>query len=145
MTAQRRIVARVLSTSHDHPDVEELYRRVRKIGSQIALSTVYRIVHVLCGVGIVEKHNFGSGKARLEVAPTRHHDHLIDVRSGKVIEFRSDEIEHLLPRIANRLGYRILEHRLELYGIPLDGTDQRHYRTTGARCSMTRGHASNRV
>jgi len=121
MTAQRRIVARVLSTSRDHPDVEELYRRVRKINSHIALSTIYRIVHALCGIGIVEKHNFGSGRARLELAPRKHHDHLIDTRSGNVIEFRSDEIERRLTEIANRLGYRIIEHRLELYGVPLDG------------------------
>jgi Fur family ferric uptake transcriptional regulator len=121
MTAQRRIVARVLSTSRDHPNVDELYRRVQKIDSQIALSTIYRIIHVLCGIGIVEKHDFGSGRARLELVPKKHHDHLIDVRSGNVIEFRSDEIERLLPRIADRLGYRILEHRLELYGVPLDG------------------------
>ena len=124
MTAQRRTVARILSASHDHPNVEELYRRVRKIDSHIALSTIYRIVHVLCKIGIVEKLNFGSGRARLEVAPTKHHDHLIDIRSRKVIEFRSDKIERLLPRIANRLGYRILEHRLVLYGIPLDGNQQ---------------------
>ena len=121
MTAQRRIVARILSTSRDHPDVEEVYHRARKINSHIALSTIYRIVHVLCRIGIVEKLNFGSGRARLEVAPTKHHDHLINIRSRKVIEFRSDKIERLLPRIANRLGYRILEHRLVLYGIPLDG------------------------
>jgi Fur family ferric uptake transcriptional regulator len=121
MTAQRRIVARVLSKSHDHPNVEELFRRVRRIDSRIALSTVYRIVRVLCKVGIVEKHDFGSGRARFEMAPTKHHDHLIDVRSGKLIEFRSNGIERLLDRIANRLGYRILEHRLELYGVPLDG------------------------
>ena len=121
MTAQRRIVARVLSTSHDHPNVEELHRRVQKIDSQIALSTIYRIVRVFCGIGIVEKHDFGSGRARLELVPKGHHDHLIDVRSGNVIEFRSDEIERLLPRIADRLGFRILEHKLELYGVPLDG------------------------
>ena len=121
MTAQRRIVARVLSTSHDHPNVEELHQRVRKIDPQIALSTVYRIVHVLRGIGIVEKHDFGSNRARLELVPKKHHDHLVDVRSGNVIEFRSDEIERLLPRIADRLGYRILEHKLELYGVPLDG------------------------
>jgi Fur family transcriptional regulator, ferric uptake regulator len=121
MTAQRRIVAGVLSTSRDHPNVEELHRRVQKIDSQIALSTIYRIVRVLCGIGIVEKHDFGSGKARLELVPNKHHDHLIDVQSGNVIEFRSDEIEGLLPQIADRLGYRILEYRLELYGVPLAG------------------------
>jgi Fur family ferric uptake transcriptional regulator len=121
MTEQRRIVARVLSTSHDHPNVEELHRRAQKIEPRIALSTIYRIVHVLCTTGIVEKHAFGSGRARLELVPNKNHDHLIDVRSGNVIVFRSDEIERLLPRIADRLGYQILEHRLELYGVPLDG------------------------
>jgi Fur family transcriptional regulator, ferric uptake regulator len=120
MTVQRRIVARVLSTSHDHPNVEQLHRRVQRIDPQIALSTIYRIVHVLCGTGIVEKHAFGSGRARLELVPNKHHNHLIDVRSGNVIEFRSDEIERLLAQIADRLGYRILEHRLELYGVPLN-------------------------
>ena len=122
MTAQRRTVARVLATSCDHPDVEELHRRVRKINSHIALSTIYRIIHEFCRIGIVEKHNFGSGKARLELAPKKHHGHLIDARSGDVIEFRSKKIERLLSEIADSLGYRILEHRLELYGVPVDGT-----------------------
>jgi Fur family transcriptional regulator, ferric uptake regulator len=122
MTAQRRLIARVLSTSRDHPDVEEVYHRARKIDSHIALSTIYRIVHALCRIGIVEKHNFfASGRARMELAPKKPHDHLIDTRSGNVIEFRSDEIERRLTEIANRLGYRIIEHRLVLYGIPLDG------------------------
>jgi Fur family ferric uptake transcriptional regulator len=120
MTSQRRIVARILSAYHDHPDVEELHRRAQKIDSQIALSTIYRIVHVLCEIGIVEKHNFGSRRARLELAHDEHHDHLIDVLSGKVIDFRSDEIERLLSEAASRLGYRILDHRLELYGVTSD-------------------------
>jgi Fur family ferric uptake transcriptional regulator len=122
MTAQRRIVARVLSASHDYPNIEELYRRVQKINPHIALSTIYRIVRVLCEIGIVERHNFGSGRTRVELTSNRHHDHLIDARSGNVIEFRSDEIERLLSEIANRLGYRIVEHRLELYGVPDRGT-----------------------
>ncbi len=134
MTAQRRIVARILSASLDHPNVEQLYRRVRKIDSQIALSTVYRIVHVLCESGIIKKVDLGSGRTRLEVAPAKHHDHLIDVRSSEVIEFRSEKIERLLPRIANRLGYRILRHRLVLYGIPLDGSQSQHCRTNKAPC-----------
>jgi Fur family ferric uptake transcriptional regulator len=113
MTGQRRIVARVLSTSHDHPDIEELHRRVRKIDSRISLSTIYRTVRLFCGIGIIEKHNFGFGRARLESAPDKHHDHLVDIHSGKVIEFRSDEIAHLLAEIANRLGYRIVGQRLE--------------------------------
>jgi len=118
MTGQRRIVARVLSTSHDHPDIEELHRRVRKIDSRISLSTVYRTVGLFCGIGIIGKHNFGFGRARLEPAPDKPHDHLVDIHSGKVIEFRSDEIAHLLAEIANRLGYRIVGQRLELYAIP---------------------------
>jgi len=142
MTAQRRTVARVLSTSRDHPDVEELYRRVRKINSHIALSTIYRIIHVLCRIGIVEKHDFGSGRARLELAPKKHHDHLIDARSGHVIEFRSDEIERRLIEIANRLGYRIIEHRLELYGVPLDGDRSAIIpNQLRAPCPMTRSQA----
>jgi Fur family ferric uptake transcriptional regulator len=120
MTSQRRIVARVLSASHDHPDIEELHRRVRKTDSQIALSTIYRIIRLFCGIGIVEKHNFGAARARLEPAPNEHHDHLIDIGSGRVIEFRSDEIECLLAEIASRHGYQIVEHRLELYGVPIE-------------------------
>jgi Fur family ferric uptake transcriptional regulator len=120
MTDQRRIVARVLSTTHDHPDIEELHRRVRKIDSRIALSTIYRTVRLLCRNGIIERHNFGVGRARLEPVPDKHHDHLIDIPSGKVIEFRSDEIERLLTKTASKLGYRIVEHRLELYAVPID-------------------------
>jgi Fur family ferric uptake transcriptional regulator len=118
MTDQRRIIARILSIAYDHPDIEELHRRVREIDSRISLSTVYRTVRLLCGFGIIEKHNFGFGRARLESAPDKHHDHLIDVHSGKVVEFRSDAIEGLLAEIANRLGYRIIEHKLELYAVP---------------------------
>jgi Fur family ferric uptake transcriptional regulator len=121
MTAQRRLVARVLSASQDHPNIEELHRRARKINSHIALSTVYRIVHAFCGFGIVEKHNFASGRTRLEVTRKARHAHLIDIRSGTVVDFRSDEIEDLLSEIANHLGYRMVEHRLELYGVPIDG------------------------
>ena len=121
LTAQRRIVARALSASHDYPSVEELHRRARKIDPQIALSTIYRIVQVLCARGIVEKHAFGFGRARLELVPNKHHYHLIDIQSGRVIEFRSNEIECLVAQIADRLGYRILERRLELYGVALGG------------------------
>jgi Fur family transcriptional regulator, ferric uptake regulator len=123
MTAQRRIVARVLSMSHDHPDIDELHRRARRIDPQIALSTIYRIVRLFCGIGIVEKHNFTGGRARLEPAPNEHHDHLIDIGSGRVIEFRSDEIEHLLAEIASHLGYQIVEHRLELYGVQIENIE----------------------
>ena len=128
ITKQRRIVASVLSTSFDHPDVEELHRRVRKIDSRISLSTVYRTVGLFCRTGIIGKHNFGFGRARLEPAPDKPHDHLVDIHSGKVVEFRSDEIEHLLTNIANQLGYRVVEHRFELYGVPIDKTDQRSHR-----------------
>ena len=121
MTKQRRIVARVLSTSHDHPDIEELHQRARKIDSGIALSTIYRTVRLFWGIGLVERLKFGVGRARLEAASDKHHDHLIDVRSGKVIEFRSDELESLLTEIASQLGYRILEHRFELYAVPVQG------------------------
>jgi Fur family ferric uptake transcriptional regulator len=123
MTAQRRIVARVLSMSHDHPDIDELHRRARRIDPQIALSTIYRIVRLFCGIGIVEKHNFTGGRARLEPAPNEHHDHLIDIGSGRAIEFRSDEIEHLLAEIASHLGYQIVEHRLELYGVQIENIE----------------------
>jgi Fur family ferric uptake transcriptional regulator len=120
MTEQRRVVARVLSTTHDHPDIEELHRRVRKIDSRIALSTIYRTVRLLCRNGIIEKHNFCVGRARLEPALDKHHDHLIDIPSGKVIEFRSDKIERLLAKTASQLGYRIIKHRLELYAVSID-------------------------
>ena len=119
MTDQRRIVARVLSTTHDHPDIEELHRRVRKIDSRIGLSTIYRTVRLLCRKGIIEKHNFGVGRARLERTTDNHHHYLIDMYSGKVVEFRSDEIERLLKEIVSQLGYRIVEHRLELYAVPI--------------------------
>jgi Fur family ferric uptake transcriptional regulator len=120
MTYQRRIVATVLSTTHDHPDIEELHRRMRKIDSRISVSTIYRTVRLLCRKGIIKKHNFGVGRGRLEPTPDKHHDHLLDIPSGKVIDFRSDEIERLLEKTANQLGYRIVEHRLELYGVPMD-------------------------
>jgi Fur family ferric uptake transcriptional regulator len=128
MTDQRRILARVLSTTHDHPDIEELHRRVRQIDSRISLSTVYRTVGLFCRTGIIGKHNFGFGRAQLEPAPDKPHNHLVDIRSGNVVEFRSDEIEHLLTDIANQLGYRIVEHRFELYAVPIDRTDQRSRR-----------------
>jgi len=119
MTDQRRIVAKVLSTTHDYPDIEELHRRVRKIDSRIGLSTIYRTVRLLCRKGIIEKHNFGVGRARLERTTDNHHHYLIDMHSGKVVEFRSDEIERLLTEIARQLGYRIVGHRLELYAVPI--------------------------
>ena len=118
MTEQRRIIARVLDASKDHPDVEELYRRASRIDPHISISTVYRTVRMFEDAGIIERHEFGDGRSRYETIPDEHHDHLIDLRSGKVIEFRDEEIERLQERIAKKLGYRLVDHRLELYAVP---------------------------
>lgn len=115
MTEQRRIIARVLSGAQDHPDVEELHRRAVAIDDNISISTVYRTVKMLEDAGIIERHDFGDGRARYEQMPDEHHDHLIDLRSGHVIEFRSEEIEALQEAIARRLGFKLRGHRLELY------------------------------
>lgn len=120
MTEQRRIIARVLSGAQDHPDVEELHRRAVAIDDNISISTVYRTVKMLEDAGIIERHDFGDGRARYEQMPDEHHDHLIDLRSGRVIEFRSEEIEELQEVIARRLGFKLRGHRLELYAVPLD-------------------------
>lgn len=120
MTEQRRIIAQVLEKSTDHPDVEELYSRASKIDSKISLSTVYRTVNLFEETGLVTKLDFKDGRARFELIPDEHHDHLIDIRSGKVIEFRNEEIEAIQEVIARRLGYRLVDHRLELYAVPLD-------------------------
>ena len=119
MTEQRRVIARVLGRSQDHPDVEELYRRASAIDDKISLATVYRTVRLFEDAGIIERHEFGDGRSRYEQMPGEHHDHLIDLRSGKVIEFRSEEIERLQDEIARRHGYKIVDHRLELYAVPL--------------------------
>lgn len=119
MTDQRRVVARVLSTSHDHPDVEELYRRAHAMDPHISIATVYRTVRLFEEAGIIERHDFRDGRSRYEETPDHHHDHLIDMRSGRVIEFVEPEIEELQERIARKLGYRLVDHRLELYGVPL--------------------------
>ena len=119
MTGQRRVIARVLSDAHDHPDVEELHRRAARLDPRISIATVYRTVRLFQEAGILERHDFGDGRARYEEVPTEHHDHLIDTRSGRVIEFRDDKIEELQREIARRLGYRLVDHRLELYGVPL--------------------------
>lgn len=124
MTDQRRVIARVLSSADDHPDVEELHRRAAAIDDNISISTVYRTVKMLEDAGIIERHEFGDGRARYEQMPDEHHDHLIDLRSGKVIEFRSEEIEHLQEEIARRLGFKLRGHRLELYAVPLDEDDK---------------------
>ena len=120
MTEQRRVVARVLSGSHDHPDVEELYRRAAAVDPHISIATVYRTVRLLEEAGIIEKHDFRDGRSRYEEVKDEHHDHLIDTRTGKVIEFYDEEIERLKSAIAERLGFRLIDHRLELYGVPLD-------------------------
>ena len=119
MTDQRRVVARVLSTSHDHPDVEELYRRAHEVDPHISIATVYRTVRLFEEAGIIEKHDFRDGRSRYEEATDEHHDHLIDMKTGQVLEFIDDEIEALQEKIAKRLGYRLVDHRLELYGVPL--------------------------
>lgn len=119
MTEQRRIIARVLEAATDHPDVEELYRRASSIDPKISLSTVYRTVNLFEEAGLVTKHDFKDGRARFEQNPDEHHDHLIDVRSGKVIEFRNEDIEAIQDLIAQKLGYKLVDHRLELYGVPL--------------------------
>lgn len=119
MTDQRRIIARVLSDSDDHPDVEEVYRRASALDSNISLSTVYRTVRLFEEEGILEKHEFRDGRARYERVDKSHHDHLIDLKSGQVIEFRNEEIEKLQKKIAEELGFKLIDHRLELYGTPI--------------------------
>lgn len=120
MTGQRRVIARVLSQSHDHPDAEELHRRAAAIDPHISIATVYRTVRLLEEAGILERHDFRDGRSRFEEVPDEHHDHLIDVQSGKVIEFHNDQIEELQRMVAEKLGYKLVDHRLELYGVPID-------------------------
>lgn len=119
MTGQRRIIAQVLSAAHDHPDVEEVYRRANKIDRRISLSTVYRTIKTLSEKGIIERHDFGAGRSRYEQASREHHDHLIDIETGRVIEFKNEEIEKIQKLIAKELGFRLVGHRLELFGVPL--------------------------
>lgn len=117
MTGQRRVIARVLSDAKDHPDVEEVHRRAHAADPRISLSTVYRTLKLLEAKGILERHDFGRGRGRYEAAEREHHDHLIDLNSGRVIEFRNEEIERLQEAIARQLGYKLVGHRLELYGV----------------------------
>jgi Fur family transcriptional regulator, ferric uptake regulator len=117
MTGQRRVIARVLCSAKDHPDVEEVYRRANEVDPRISLSTVYRTLKLFAEKGILERHDFGHGRGRYEEASTDHHDHLIDVESGRVIEFRNEAIEALQDRIARELGFKLVGHRLELYGV----------------------------
>jgi len=119
MTEQRRVIAEVLSTAEDHPDVEEVYRRASKIDDRISIATVYRTVRLFEDAGILEKHDFRDGRARYEQASEEHHDHLIDLQSGEVIEFRNEDIEKLQEFVARELGYKLVDHRLELYGVRL--------------------------
>lgn len=119
MTEQRRVIARVLSVAADHPDVEEIHRRAVEIDANISIATVYRTMRLFEESGVVERHDFQDGRARYEEATENHHDHLIDLRSGEVIEFINEEIEKLQQRIAEEHGYKLVDHRLELYGVPL--------------------------
>jgi Fur family ferric uptake transcriptional regulator len=121
MTGQRRIIARVLSEADDHPDVEEVYRRASALDPRISLSTVYRTVRLFEGAGILERHDFGDGRARYEQSGHGHHDHLINIQTGEVIEFKNEQIEKLQDTVARELGFRLIGHRLELFGVPLKG------------------------
>ncbi|MGF7159026.1 Fur family ferric uptake transcriptional regulator [Rhodoligotrophos appendicifer] len=119
MTDQRRTIARVLAQATDHPDVEELHRRASAVDDRISLATVYRTVKLLEDEGILERHDFRDGRSRYEQASEEHHDHLIDLHSGEIIEFRDEEIERLQVLIARRLGYKLVDHRLELFAVPI--------------------------
>ena len=116
LTDQRKIIAETMSASNDHPDVDELHKRVNKIDKKISIATVYRTVKLFEEAGIVEKHEFKGGKARYEESPEEHHDHLIDINSGEIIEFVDKEIEILQNKVAKKLGYKLVDHKLELYG-----------------------------
>ena len=117
LTDQRRLIAKVMSQSSDHPDVDELHKRISKIDEKVSIATVYRTVKLFEESGIIEKHDFKGGKARYEQAPDIHHDHLIDVNTGEIVEFVDEEIEKLQNKVAEKLGYKLVDHRLELYGI----------------------------
>ena len=123
ITEQRRVIARVLSEAEDHPDVEQLHRRAARIDPKISIATVYRTVRLFEDAGILDRHDFGDGRSRYEATPEAHHDHLIDVESGKVVEFVDPELEALQKQIAEKLGYRLVDHRMELYGVRLDRED----------------------
>ena len=135
MTGQRRVIARILDEAQDHPDVVELHRRAAAVDDRISLSTVYRTVKLLESEGIIERLEFRDGRSRYEQAAREHHDHLINLETGAVVEFRSEEIETLQTEIARRLGYRLVYHRLELYAVPLD---ERATRGRRRRAAVTR-------
>jgi Fur family ferric uptake transcriptional regulator len=120
MTEQRRVIAGVLSRAEDHPDVEEVHRRAAEIDAGISIATVYRTVRLFEEANILTRHDFGDGRSRYEPIAEEHHDHLIDIQTGRVIEFTNDEIERLQTEVARKLGYRLVDHRLELYGVPLE-------------------------
>lgn len=121
MTDQRRVIAKVLSTSDDHPDVEEVYARSTKVDPKISIATVYRTVRLFEEAGILERHDFRDGRSRYETVSDDHHDHLINLETGEVVEFHNDEIEELQAKIAEKLGFKLVDHRMELYGIPVKG------------------------
>ena len=125
MTDQRRVIARVLSEAKDHPDAELVYRRAVRVDPRMSIATVYRTVKLFEEANILERHDFGHGRARYEEVPKEHHDHLIDLDSGQVIEFRNDEIEQLQRLVAKELGYRLVGHRLELHGVKIEPDDDR--------------------
>lgn len=120
MTGQRRTIAKVIEGATDHPDVEMLYKRASEIDDKISIATVYRTVKLFEEAGITQRHDFGDGRARYEPISDEHHDHLIDIKTGKVIEFTNEEIEELQHKIAKKLGYKLVDHRLELYAVPLE-------------------------
>ena len=124
MTEQRRVIARVLSESTDHPDVELVYQRATERDPRISIATVYRTVKLFEEASILERHDFGDGRARYEERPEEHHDHLIDVKTGEVVEFSNEEIERLQAEVARALGYRLVDHRLELYGVRISKRDE---------------------
>lgn len=123
ITEQRRVIAKVLSDSDDHPDVELLHARASAVDPKISIATVYRTVRLFEEAGILDRHDFGDGRSRYEPVPEAHHDHLIDVETGKVVEFVDPEVEALQRQIAERLGYRLVDHRMELYGVRLSRND----------------------
>lgn len=120
LTAQRRTILKVLSEAEDHPDVEELYKRTQQIDQKISMATLYRTLKLFEENKIIERHEFGDGRGRFEICGRQHHDHLIDIHTGKVIEFQNQTIEMLQKQVAEQLGYQLIDHRLELYGVPMN-------------------------
>lgn len=133
MTEQRRVIARVLSGSTDHPDVEQVYRRAVQMDSHISIATVYRTVRLFEEANILERHDFGNGRARYEEVTGEHHDHLIDIQSGKVIEFQNQEIEVLQEKVAAKHGFKLVGHRLELFGVPAEPKKKHARRRSGRK------------